>query len=149
MKIVKLICFSFAFISSIHVFAGYAPSLDTSKENYIVSYEYGKQFTYEEVLSIAKPVAYKYNISLERMMYTLEAESHFKNTQSNCYKSETSLCDSSGIREESYGIAQFHVSTLSKEDALNIYKSIDKMGYLFSINEACRWTEYRKKYGCI
>lgn len=92
--------------------------------------------------------ANKYNVSSEKMMYTIKAESHLANIQSNCHKNDVTNCGSSGIREESYGVSQFHVSTLPKEQALDVYIAIEKMAYYFSIGEACRWTEYKKKYGC-
>jgi len=114
-----------------------------------ITSEYGKVFTREEISAIVVISSKKYNVSYEKMMYTIEAESHFANVQSSCHKSEYSLCDRIGIREKSYGVAQFHVSTFPKEKALDIYQAIEEMAYYFSINEACRWTEYRKKYGCL
>lgn len=139
-------------VSSIQVYASYAPYLVSEKQVETkvekVGSVYGRVYSYQEILSIVTPAAHEYGVSVERMMYTIEAESHFKNVQSSCHRSDVSSCDSVGVREESYGVAQFHVSTLSKEKSLDIYTAIDNMAYYFSIGESCRWTEYRKKYGC-
>lgn len=145
MQVIKLALVAIAFISQITVFASYAPVLVEEPK---LSSEYGKVFTKEEIYPIVLESAQKYSVSHERMMYTIEAESHFKNIQSLCHRNEHTNCGKEGTREPSFGIAQFHTNTLPKEDALDVYKSIDKMGELFSKGEACRWTEYKKEYGC-
>lgn len=130
------------------VYAGYAPEPIVEETVIKTALEYRTIYTKEEILPIVTKIADKYNVSAIRMMYTIEAESNFSNVQSSCYKNEYTNCGSYGVREESYGLAQFNVSTLPKEQALDIYIAIDRMAYYFSIGEACRWTEYRKKYGC-
>lgn len=150
MKIFKVALLVVAFISQLTVYASYAPFVEvkTKEVPKVLDKSYGKVYTYEEIRKIAEPVAIKYGVDINKMMYTIEAESHFNNIQSRCHKSEFSNCDSRGVREESYGVAQFHISTFPKEKALAPELAIDRMGYLFSIGEACRWTEYKKKYGC-
>lgn len=154
MKIIKLALFALLFTTT--AFASHAPNIDVFLQEKdllqpvvvnAVSKEYGRQYTYDEIVTIATPVAEKYNVSLERMMVTIKAESQFRNIQSGCHRNEYTNCGKEGIREESYGIAQFHISTLSKEEALDPYIAVEKMGYYFSIGEAWRWTEYTKRYG--
>lgn len=146
MKIIKLALLVVAFISQVTVYASYAPFVEQEKPK--LSSAYGTQYKYEELLPIVEEVATKYNVSLEKMMYTIKVESQLRNIQSSCHRNEDTNCGNEGVREESYGVAQFNISTLSKEDALNPYIAIDKMGYYFSIGEECRWTEYKKRYGC-
>lgn len=145
MKVIKLALVALAFISQVAVYASYAPYVHIPKK---LSSEYGTIYTREEILEVVLPVAEKYNVSSERMMYTIEKESRFRNIQSGCHKNEYTNCGNYGVRELSWGAVQFHESTLSKEEALDPYIAIDKMGYYFSIGEACRWTEYKLKYGC-
>lgn len=156
MKVIKLALLAILFTST--SYASYAPNVDVFLQEkdllkpvvveYKLSSEYGTKYSYEDILEVVIPVAEKYNVSYERMMYTIEAESHLMNIQSGCHRNEYTNCGKEGVREESYGISQFHISTLSKEEALNPYIAIEKMGYYFSIGEACRWTEYKKRYGC-
>ena len=152
MKKIKVVLLMVAFISQLTVYASYAPDYEVEvkvvETPKVLDTSYGRVYTYDEIRKIAEPVAIKYGVDLNKMMYTMQAESHFSNVQSGCHKSEVSNCDSRGVREESYGVAQFHISTFPKEKALVPELAIDKMGYLFSKGEACRWTEYRKKYGC-
>ena len=147
MKIIKLALLVVAFISQVTVYASYAPFVEQEKPK--LSSAYGVQYKYEELLPIVEEVAEKYNVSLDRMMYTIKAESQLRNIQSSCHRNEITNCGNKGTREMSFGIAQFNVSTLSKEKALDPYIAIDKMGFYFSIGEQCRWTEYKKRYGCV
>lgn len=148
MKILKSLFLSLAFISQVSVYASYAPYVETVKEVKRMSSEYGKVFTLEEIQPLVEESAKKYGVSSERMLYTIKAESRLKNIQSLCHKNEVTNCGNEGVREESYGVGQFNVSTLPKEQALDVYTAIDKMGYYFAKGEACRWTEYAKKYSC-
>ena len=107
-----------------------------------------KVYLRSEVLAMVTLQAEKHGVSLEKMMYTIEAESHFHNVQSNCHKSATTNCGNEGVREESYGIAQFHISTFPKYKALDPYLAVEEMARLFAKGEACRWAEYKNKYGC-
>lgn len=154
MRVLKSAFLAFLMFTST-TFASYAPNIevfiqeeDLMQPVILETIPVKQSYTYDEILMIAEPVAKKYNVSLERMMYTMKAESNFKNVQSSCHKNEFTNCGSEGVREESYGLAQFNISTLSKREALDPYIAIDRMGYYFSKGEACRWTEYKKKYGC-
>lgn len=146
MKVIKLALLVVAFISQVTVYASYAPFVEEEKPK--LSSAYGTEYKYEELLPIVEEVAKKYNVSSERMMYTMKAESQLRNIQSSCHRNEFTNCGNEGVRELSFGLAQFNFNTLSKEEALDPYIAIDKMGYYFSIGEQCRWTEYKKRYGC-
>lgn len=145
MRVLKSIFISLALISQITVHASFAPNFESTP---ILPTTYGVQYSEQEIKPIVIEMSEKYNVSFIRMMYTLKAESRLLNVQSSCHKTKQNSCGNTGVREESYGIAQFHVSTLPKEQALNPYIAIEQMAKLFSSGEACRWTEYRKKYGC-
>lgn len=111
---------------------------------------YGEVYTYQEIYDLVLPKARARGVDIDRIMYTLEKESHFMNVQSNCHKSSRSNCDKEGTREKSYGICQFHIETagLSIEQALDPDYCTSIMVEWFAEGKACRWTMYAKKYGC-
>lgn len=118
-----------------------APETVEAKEEVPVEWtpEYAEQF--------AREVARKYEINEERFVETLECESmHFRDPkiQSGHYKN--------GVRENSWGYAQFNLPTdlmtadgriITYEIAVNPAEAIDAAAYQFSIGNAKRWSCYK------
>ena len=116
----------------------------------VLSKEYGHIYTYQEIYDLVAPKAKAKGVDIERIMYTIENESHFYNIQSQCHKSKTSNCDIEGKQEQSFGICQFNISNagMSREQALDPDHCTSVMVEWFSEGKACRWTMYANKYGC-
>jgi hypothetical protein len=105
-------------------------------------------YTREDIKRIIKEKADKYGVSYERMSVTVNCESGYKHDiQSHHILSYG--------REESFGVAQFHIPSrnrdahgvvITKEMALDPEQALDAMAYHFSIGNAKIWTCYRMNY---
>lgn len=99
-------------------------------------------WTKERLEQELRTVAKKYNVSYEKLHSTVACESGFKtDIQSGHHLSYG--------REESWGVAQFHLPSknrtadgeiITKEMALNPAIALDAMAYHFSIGNAKAWT---------
>ncbi len=81
------------------------------------------------------------------MLNVIECETHFRNIQSQIYKD--------GVREDSWGISQFHLpsgnkfngKTITKEMALDPNIAVEAMAQIMSKGQYNKWSCYRKIYG--
>lgn len=104
--------------------------------------------TEEGIKRIIKEKADKYGVSYEQMSVTVACESGYKaDIQSHHVLSYG--------REESWGVAQFHLPSknrdangqvITKEMALDPEQALDAMAYHFSQGNARMWTCYRMNY---
>lgn len=122
-----------------------APVVAPRKEVRIeVVYNWGKARVLKEIETAAN----KYGTSYEQMKNTVACESGFKvDIQSHHNLSYG--------REQSYGLAQWHIpaknrnaegKVITKEMALDPVQALDAMAYHFSIGNAKAWTCYRELY---
>ena len=98
----------------------------------------------EEILKVSE----KYGVSYNQMYNTIKCESGFDiDIQSHHTLSYG--------REQSFGLAQFHIpsrnrtasgTVITKEMALDPAIALDAMAYHFSIGNAKAWTCWRKLY---
>ena len=105
-------------------------------------------WTPERIKQEIRAAADKYGVSYERMDKTIQCESGYNiNIQSHHILSYG--------REQSYGIAQWHIPAgnrnaegvlITKEMALDPIQALDAMAYYFSIGKASSWTCYRDIY---
>lgn len=105
-------------------------------------------WTPERVREQIAIAAKKYGVSYEKMNATVMCESGYDvNIQSHHTLSYG--------REESWGVAQWHIPAgnrnadgvlITKEMALDPIQALDAMAYYFSIGKASSWTCYRDIY---
>lgn len=102
-----------------------------------------------EVLKAVSKLSKQYNVDSDKIMKTLECEN----------KSFDPLLQSghvkNGKREESYGLAQFHIpagnktkdgKVITKEMAQDPHIALETMVYYFSIGKARLWTCYNSLF---
>lgn len=113
-----------------------------------VRIEVAIDWTRERVLQEVKTAASKYGVSYEKMYKTIACESNFNPEIQSHHTMDYG-------REESYGVAQFHIpsrnrtadgTVITKEMALNPAIALDAMAYHFSIGNQRLWTCYRNIY---
>ena len=129
----------------VHVVEVAEAATSTPKE---VRIEVVVDWSRERVQEQIKLAAEKYGTSYEKMNATVACESHYDvNIQSHWILSYG--------REESWGIAQWHLPSknrnaageiITKEMALDPVQALDAMAYHFSIGNARLWTCYRNIY---
>lgn len=104
-------------------------------------------YTKQDVKLLTDFYGKKYSVDSDVMINVIQCETHFRNKQSDIYKN--------GIREESYGIAQFHLPSknkiddkvITKEMALDPNIAVEAMAQIMSKGYAGKWSCYRKIYG--
>ncbi len=102
----------------------------------------------ERIEQEIRAVADKYGVSYEKLWHTVKCESGFViDVQSHHVLGYG--------REQSYGLAQFHIpsrnrtadgTVITKELALNPAVALDAMAYHFSKGNAKAWSCYRQLY---
>lgn len=138
-----------AYIQKYHPVIIYeAEASQTVEEPQEVQIEVAVNWTQERIEQEIRKVADKYEVSYEKLWYTIRCESGFDiDVQSHHTLSYG--------REKSFGIAQFHIPSrnktatgevITKEMALDPAIALDAMAYHFSIGNAKAWTCYRKIY---
>lgn len=108
----------------------------------VIQNNYGKVYTKQQIGEIVNYYATKYNVDADKMINTINCESQFSNIQSNIVQN--------GIRENSWGLVQINLyynPTVTKEQALDPYFSIEWMAKEFSTNHQSKWTCFRNLYG--
>lgn len=105
-------------------------------------------YTEEGIKQLIRDKANKYGVSYEKMNVTVACESGYKAD----IQSRHTL---SYGREQSWGVAQFHIPSgnrnadgkvMTKEMAIDPEQALDAMAYHFSIGNARLWTCYRTHY---
>ena len=104
-------------------------------------------YTIEQVKLLTDFYGKKYSVDSDVMINVIQCETHFRNKQSDIYKN--------GVREESYGIAQFHLPSknkiddkvITKEMALDPNIAVEAMAQIMSKGHYGKWSCYRKIYG--
>lgn len=104
-------------------------------------------YSIEQVKLLTDYYGEKYSVDSNVMLNVIKCETHFRNKQSDIYKN--------GIREESYGIAQFHLPSknkiddkvITKEMALDPNIAVEAMAQIMSKGHYGKWSCYRKIYG--
>lgn len=88
----------------------------------------GTVYTEEQIAELVDIYATKYGVDRNKMISTIECESHYKNVQSGLYHRD-------GTREDSWGLAQIHLPNhpnVTREQALDPYFAIEFMAEKFS-----------------
>lgn len=105
-------------------------------------------WTKERIEQEIKTASDKYGVSYEKMYNTIKCESGFDIDIQSYHTLSYG-------REQSFGIAQFHIpsrnrtadgTVITKEMALDPVIALDAMAYHFSQGNAKAWTCYRKLY---
>lgn len=104
-------------------------------------------YSIEQVKTLTDYYGEKYNVSSKVMLNVIQCETHFNNVQSGIYKD--------GVREDSWGIAQFHLPSknkidekvITKEMAMNPNIAVEAMAQIMSKGQYNKWSCYRKIYG--
>ena len=113
-----------------------------------VRIEVAIDWTKERLEQELRTVAKKYNVSYEKLHRTVACESGFKTDIQSGHRLSYG-------REESWGIAQFHLPSknrtadgkvITKDMALDPAIALDAMAYHFSTGNAKAWTCYRDLY---
>lgn len=125
-----------------------AMNVTASTTPQVVQLEVVIDWNRERVIEEVKRASEKYGVSYDKMYHTVACESGFdKDIQSHHTLSYG--------REESYGVAQFHIPSrnrnaegevITKEMALDPAQALDAMAYHFSQGNAKAWTCYRHIY---
>ena len=106
-----------------------------------------RTYSIEQVKTLTDYYGEKYNVSPKIMLNVIRCESTFNNVQSGIYKD--------GVREDSWGIAQFHLpaknrideKVITKEMALDPNIAVEAMAQIMSKGNYNKWSCYRKIYG--
>lgn len=106
-----------------------------------------KEWDKEAILELIHQKSLFYGVSEAVMVKVVTCENPEFDPKLQSY-----VIESDGKREESWGIAQWHIpsknrkkdgSIITKEDALNPELALDNMAWYFSRGLASRWTCYR------
>lgn len=127
------------------IYEAEASELETSSPVLVeVKIEWNRARIEEEIRKVSE----KYGVSYTKMYNTIQCESGFDTD----IQSHHTL---SYGREQSWGLAQFHIPSrnrtasgevITKEMALDPAIALDAMAYHFSVGNAKAWTCYRKLY---
>lgn len=104
------------------------------------------EYSEDEVKTLTEYYGDKYGVSPNIMLNVIRCETHFRNKQSDIY--------SNGVREDSWGISQFHLPSqnkyngkiISKDMALDPNIAVEAMAQIMSKGQYSKWSCYRKLY---
>lgn len=105
------------------------------------------EYSEDEVRTLTTYYGEKYKVNSDIMLNVIRCETHFRNKQSDIYLN--------GVREDSWGLSQFHLPSqnkyngeiITKEMALDPNIAVEAMAQIMSKGHYNKWSCYRKIYG--